>query len=114
MADGDVGTRLADPPPDPDENGHLPPGWRWRTTSDDRFRNVDLSLARTIVYRAERCSCKGGWVEDEGWSPEYREQALASYQKTPGDGIVPCGFCNHGGWDAPWPPNDARSEGSDA
>lgn len=50
------------------------------------------------------CSCTtgeggAGWVVDEGWSPEF--YAMGD-PRTPHEGLVPCGFCNHGGWDHPW------------
>lgn len=39
---------------------------------------------------------------DEGWSPE--DPRIWRGERSPGDGLIPCGFCNLGGWDAPWPP----------
>lgn len=46
---------------------------------------------------AEPCdTCKGAlWVEDG----EHDRAA----PRTPGAGLVPCGACNEGNWDAPWP-----------
>lgn len=45
------------------------------------------------------CSCGGDrWVDDEGWQPEDYERAAG---RVPGAGRIPCGFCNHGGWDVP-------------
>ncbi len=49
------------------------------------------------------CSCYGGWSVDENWSPEYPE--LWKGERSPGDGLTPCGFCNFGDWNAPWPPD---------
>lgn len=51
---------------------------------------------RLLVPTAEPCSCDGRrWVDDEGWSPDPGERAEV---RRPGAGLVPCGFCNHGGW----------------
>ena len=41
--------------------------------------------------------CTNGWSEDENWSA-YSDGPPAK-DRTPGDGLIPCGFCNHGGWD---------------
>lgn len=58
---------------------------------------------------ASPCSCGGRrWVQDEGWAPDYLGIGTRQ-ERTEGDGLVPCGFCNHGGWDteqhAPTPPH---------
>jgi hypothetical protein len=50
------------------------------------------------------CSCNGGWVEDQNFQPEDYER---NDPLQPGKGLIPCGFCNHGGWDAPWPPEQS-------
>lgn len=81
------------------------PGFRWERVSEEETA-ADGVRTRTVVEHEVPCHCDGGWVEDEGWYPEYREQALKSYRKTPGDGIIPCGSCNFGGWDTPWPGDD--------
>jgi hypothetical protein len=49
----------------------------------------------------EPCSCNGGWVEDQNFQPEDYER---HDPLTPGKGLIPCGSCNHGGWDADWTP----------
>lgn len=58
------------------------------------------------------CSCGGRrWVEDEGWSPEDYER---NQPRSEGAGLVPCGFCNPGGWNvdqyAPDPPRCDHDE----
>lgn len=37
---------------------------------------------------------RSGWVEDQNWQPEFREDRPDG----PGHGWIPCGACNHGGW----------------
>lgn len=47
------------------------------------------------------CSCKGRrWVNDENWTPaDPRWRG----KRSQGDGLIPCGFCNEGGWNvAEW------------
>lgn len=62
-----------------------------------------------ICPTCDPCSCGGvRWVEDEGWSPDGWK-IRARIERTPGDGLIPCGFCNHGGWDIdPMPPYEER------
>ena len=44
------------------------------------------------------CSCAGRrWVNDENWSPSYPESWDGTRSR--GDGLIPCGSCNPGGWD---------------
>jgi protein gp37 len=44
------------------------------------------------------CPCnRRRWVDDQNWSPEYPKEWRG--ERSPGDGRIPCGFCNHGGWD---------------
>jgi hypothetical protein len=46
------------------------------------------------------CPCTGRrWVEDENWSPPFR--TITPYERTEHDGLIPCGFCNEGGWSTP-------------
>lgn len=49
------------------------------------------------------CVCNGGWSVDENYQPEDYER---NEPLRPEKGLIPCGFCNHGGWDAPWPPEN--------
>lgn len=52
------------------------------------------------VINGRPCSCGGKrWVDDENWSPPFR--TIGAYERTPHDGLIPCGFCNEGGWNAP-------------
>jgi len=52
----------------------------------------------------ERCdSCNGTrWVDDENASPSF--PGAWRHGRRPSDGLIPCGACNEGGWDAPWQP----------
>jgi hypothetical protein len=53
------------------------------------------------IEAAEPCSgCHGTlWTEDENWSPTFPESWDGT--RSPGDGLIPCGFCNLGGWNEP-------------
>jgi len=52
-----------------------------------------LADAGLLVPPAEPCSCGGRrWVDDENWSMS------TGTNRRRGDGLIPCGFCNHGGW----------------
>ena len=47
------------------------------------------------------CSCGGRrWVDDEGWQPQEWAMAVQS-RREPGRRLIPCGNCNHGGWNVP-------------
>lgn len=52
---------------------------------------------------AEFTVCEGcagrRWVDDQNWSPD--DPVTWHGERAPGDGLIPCGFCNHGGWDVP-------------
>lgn len=47
------------------------------------------------------CSGCGGrrWANDENWTPD--DPRTWDGKRSKGDGLIPCGFCNEGGWDAP-------------
>jgi hypothetical protein len=63
------------------------------TTADHAWAAVTEALA----HNRKPCSCGDtGWVDDENWSPEYPREWDG--RREPGDGRIPCGFCNHGGW----------------
>jgi hypothetical protein len=63
----------------------------------DTIRFVRAALAGDQPA-VEPCHCGGRrWVEDKNWSPQYPE--LWKGERSPGDGLVPCGSCNFGGWD---------------
>lgn len=72
-----------------------------------RIREQDAELAelRGQHEPAKPCSCNGGWSVDENYQPEDYE---AGQPLRPEKGLIPCGLCNHGGWDAPWPPRKPR------
>jgi len=63
-----------------------------------------------------KCSGCGGrrWSEDENWTPD--DPRTWKGERSHGDGLIPCGFCNEGGWDTPdyepeatpEPPEDER------
>lgn len=70
-------------------------------------------LQRIVANRIRPCSCTNGWVDDENWSP-YDDEGPRHRRRTEGDGLIPCGFCNLGGWDhdpddgpVPVDPNDS-------
>ena len=55
---------------------------------------ADLAIEAT-------CSCGGRrWVDDEGWQPQEWAMAVQS-RREPGRRLIPCGNCNHGGWNVP-------------
>lgn len=64
----------------------------------------------------ERCaSCEDKrWVDDEGWQPAHEGERAV--WRVPGAGLIPCGACNHGGWDVPVgsPESGARAVDHDA
>jgi len=82
---------------------------------DEGYRNkqdlVDL-LERafpeaTIHEVPQGCSCGDtGWSLDENWQGEYPEDTRTG----PGNGYIPCGFCNEGGWDRPFDPKLLEAE----
>lgn len=67
---------------------------------DDALLSAIADAAAKLQHIAEtvHCSCGGRrWVEDANWSPPYPE--LWRGERSPGEGLIPCGNCNHGGWD---------------
>ena len=57
-------------------------------------------LLGPVDLDAWMCSCGGRrWVDDENWSPA--QGVLWRGERSAGDGRIPCGLCNHGGWDQP-------------
>lgn len=62
-------------------------------------RAAEYGAAADRAFTEATCSCGGRrWVEDENWEPEYWAMATKP-RREPGDGLIPCGNCNHGGWD---------------
>jgi hypothetical protein len=63
---------------------------------------------------SEPCSGCGGrrWSNDENWQPTFPETWRG--ERSHGDGLIPCGFCNEAGWDTPdWAPDDDREPTAD-
>jgi hypothetical protein len=60
-------------------------------------------VSELVPATPKACVCNGGWTVDENYQPEdyERDEPLR-----PENGLIPCGFCDHGGWDAPWPAAD--------
>jgi hypothetical protein len=56
---------------------------------------------QAIAWQIVKCHCDVGWTHDENWSPD--DLRTWRGERTPGNGLIPCGACNLGGWDAPWP-----------
>lgn len=68
--------------------------WLRSQMANEEFRAAYVKAERE--YDNEHCSCKTAqWVNDENWEPRWPGD-----QRQPGGaGRLPCGFCNHGGWD---------------
>ena len=72
--------------------------------------NMQDEAFREAFYKAEReyddahCPCgTTRWVDDENWEPQFR----GDRRQPGGPGRLPCGFCNHGGWQVPDPMGEA-------
>jgi hypothetical protein len=62
-------------------------------------RAADYGRAAEGALTEATCSCGGKrWVDDENWQPERWELERG---REPESGLLPCGFCNEGGWDTP-------------
>lgn len=62
-------------------------------------RFAELGDAARCALEEATCSCGGKrWVDDQNWQPELWE---AQRGRIPASGLIPCGFCNEGGWDTP-------------
>lgn len=71
------------------------------TVLADLQRLVDLGDAADQALTLATCSCGGKrWVDNEGWSPPDWAMAVKPVRE-PGDGLIPCGNCNFGGWKLP-------------
>lgn len=54
------------------------------------------AVLETVEDESRPCPCGGTrWTDDENWSPEFP----GDRPQPGGPGRLPCGFCNHGGWD---------------
>lgn len=62
-----------------------------------RFISAEPLLGEVDLSELAFCTCgRTRWVDDENWSPEHPGEWDGV--RTMGDGRIPCGFCNHGGW----------------
>lgn len=62
---------------------------------------VDLGVAADQALTEATCSCGGKrWVDDENWQPPDWAIGTKSVRRE-GEGLIPCGNCNHGGWNVP-------------
>lgn len=62
---------------------------------------ADYGSAAELAHTLATCSCGGKrWVDDEGWQPDYWAMGSKPVRRE-GDGLIPCGNCNHGGWNVP-------------
>lgn len=80
-------------------NPEAPSFDRWMSrTLEQLRRQADIGAAAERALTEATCSCGGRrWVEDENWQPE--EWAMATKpRREPGEGLIPCGGCNFGGW----------------
>lgn len=60
---------------------------------------VELGDTAERALGEATCPCGGRrWVDDENWQPERWELERG---REPASGLIPCGFCNEGGWDTP-------------
>ncbi|TXN27212.1 hypothetical protein [Methylobacterium sp. WL19] len=60
-----------------------------------------MSDAKPKLARRACVYCDGRrWVDDENWSTTFFEPV----ERTPRDGLIPCGGCNFAGWDTPLAP----------
>ncbi len=72
-----------------------------RATLADLERVADYGSAAELAHTLATCSCSGKrWVDDEGWQPPDWAMAVKPVRE-PGRGLLPCGNCNHGGWNVP-------------
>lgn len=74
----------------------------WMSSALRELRQMaELGNAADRALTEATCSCGGKrWVDDEGWQPEEWAMAVKPVRE-PGAGLIPCGSCNHGGWNVP-------------
>lgn len=59
-------------------------------------RAADYGSAAERARELATCPCGGRrWVDDKNWQPELWELQRG---RIPASGLLPCGFCNEGGW----------------
>lgn len=65
----------------------------------ERLRDIGDSADQALTEAT--CSCGGKrWVDDENWQPPDWAIGTKSVRRE-GEGLIPCGNCNHGGWNVP-------------
>lgn len=68
-----------------------------QTPAAVRWLSCEPLLGEVDIERWICRTClRTGYVDDQNWSPEHPE--LWRGERSPGDGRVPCGACNEGGW----------------
>ncbi len=61
-------------------------------------RLADAGSAAEVALTLATCPCEGRrWSEDENWQPDHHG-IRGPILREPGNGLIPCGFCNEGGW----------------
>lgn len=95
------------------KNSDQEPGssYLWIGSGDsDHWHHLDREQVSELInylhrwyvtgsFRLEDCACEGKrWVDDENWQPDQYEMR---WGREPHSGLIPCGFCNPGGWDTP-------------
>lgn len=74
------------------------PAFLAEAVRDPEFREAFAVAERE--YDDATCPCgTARWVDDANWEPRW----LGDRREPGGPGRLPCGFCNHGGWDVPDP-----------
>jgi hypothetical protein len=103
------------------EAGHKPGQWHMHEGPFHDLGRQAASIAHALPATpasppppSEPCSGCGGrrWSNDENWQPTFPETWRG--ERSHGDGLIPCGFCNEAGWDTPdWAPDDDREPTAD-
>lgn len=74
----------------------------WHHLDREQVSELIVYLQRWLItgsFRLEDCACGGKrWVDDENWQPDEDEMRRG---REPHSGLIPCGFCNEGGWGTP-------------
>lgn len=75
--------------------------WKLAASALEKALAVEPAAEASEAATPKPCTCNGGWSVDENYQPEDYER---NEPLRPEKGLIACGLCNHGGWDAPWPP----------